>query len=132
MLVDTKLFVNKQCFILKMEGKKPKKESKHFKKTKQKYKDIKEELGEFVNYAKNIPSVINNKIKDALAFFNTLVPGSYTIFFLRDHGFYNKGRYSRNRQTYRTGVYWCLYINVVAVIGLNYLFYKFTINFLQY
>jgi hypothetical protein len=29
----------------------------------------------------------------------------YTIFFIRKQKFFNKGRYSRNRQLYRTGVY---------------------------
>ena len=31
-----------------------------------------------------------------------------TIFFLRKVKIFNKGRYSRNRQNYRTGVYLCL------------------------
>ena len=56
----------------------------------------------------------------------------YTVFFIRKQKFFNKGRYSRNRQLYRTGVYWCIYVNLLAVLGLNYLFYKFTINFLAY
>lgn len=51
------------------------------------------------------------------------------ILFLRKNKVFNKGRYSRNRQTYRTGVYWCLYINIVAVLGLYFWFYRFTINF---
>jgi hypothetical protein len=29
------------------------------------------------------------------------------FFFLRKSKLFNKGRYSRNRQTYRTGAYWC-------------------------
>ena len=32
----------------------------------------------------------------------------YCFFFIRKNRIFNKGRYSRNRQTYRTGVYWCL------------------------
>lgn len=57
---------------------------------------------------------------------------THTILFLRKQKCFNKGRYSRNRQLYRTGVYWCLYINIIALVGLNYLFYKFTINFMFY
>ena len=53
----------------------------------------------------------------------------YTILFLRKNKVFNKGRYSRNRQYYRTGVYWCLYINIIAVIGIYYWFYKLTFNF---
>lgn len=54
---------------------------------------------------------------------------NYIFFFLRKNKCFNKGRYSRNRQNYRTGFYWCLYVNVVALLGLNLLFYKFAINF---
>jgi hypothetical protein len=32
----------------------------------------------------------------------------YCFFYIRKNRIFNKGRYSRNRQTYRTGVYWCL------------------------
>ncbi len=53
----------------------------------------------------------------------------YSIYFLRKNKSFNKGRYSRNRQNYRTGVYWCLYINILALFGLYYLFYRFTFNF---
>lgn len=56
----------------------------------------------------------------------------HSILFIRKQKCFNKGRYSRNRQLYRTGVYWCLYINIIALVGLNYLFYKFTINFMLY
>lgn len=53
----------------------------------------------------------------------------YSIYFLRKNKSFNKGRYSRNRQNYRTGVYWCLYVNIIALFGLYYLFYRFTFNF---
>jgi hypothetical protein len=32
----------------------------------------------------------------------------YKLQFLRKNKIFNKSRYSRNRQLYRTGVYWCL------------------------
>ena len=54
---------------------------------------------------------------------------NYSIYFLRKNKVFNKGRYSRNRQIYRTGVYWCLYINIVAMVGLYFWFYRFTINY---
>jgi hypothetical protein len=53
----------------------------------------------------------------------------YIFFYLRKSRVFNKGRYSRNRQNFRTGVYWCLYVNILAVLGIYYFFYKFTINF---
>ena len=36
-------------------------------------------------------------------------------YFIRKSKSFNKGRYSRNRQVYRTGVYMCFYINVIAL-----------------
>lgn len=64
--------------------------------------------------------------------FNVFMQNKFVLFFIRKQKFFNKGRYSRNRQLYRTGVYWCIYVNIVAVLGLNFLFYKFTINFTYY
>jgi hypothetical protein len=54
---------------------------------------------------------------------------TFTIYFLRKTRFFNKGRYSRNRQNYRTGVYWCLYVNIVAVLAIYYFFFRFSFNF---
>ena len=54
---------------------------------------------------------------------------SYNILFLRKNRVFNKGRYSRNRQNYRTGVYWCLYVNIVATLTIYYFFYRFSLNF---
>ena len=71
-------------------------------------------------------------VSNLIKLFTFLNKKIYTIFFIRKQKFFNKGRYSRNRQLYRTGVYWCIYVNILAVFGLNYLFYKFTVNFLQY
>lgn len=53
----------------------------------------------------------------------------YQFFYLRKNKVYNKGRYSRNRQNYRTGVYMCLYLSVVSIFGLYYSFYKFVFKF---
>ena len=52
-----------------------------------------------------------------------------SVYFLRKSRTFNKGRYSRNRQNYRTGVYWCLYINIMVLFGLYFYFYRFTLNF---
>lgn len=50
-------------------------------------------------------------------------------FFLRKSKSFNKGRYSRNRQVYRTGVYMCFYVNVIALYLLWFYFYKFKFKF---
>jgi hypothetical protein len=59
--------------------------------------------------------------------FKTL--NKYKIYYIRKNRIFNKGRYSRNRQLYRTGVYWCLWLNVIVVYGLYFFFYRFTFNF---
>lgn len=51
------------------------------------------------------------------------------MYFLRKNKIFNKGRYSRNRQNYRTGVYMCLYVSVLSLYGIYYAFYKFSFNF---
>jgi hypothetical protein len=52
-----------------------------------------------------------------------------TILYLRAAKHFNKGRYSRNRQLYRTGVYWCIWLNVVIVYGLHFYFYRVVFSF---
>ena len=64
-----------------------------------------------------------NKLVDA----NTL--SNFEFQYLRKNKVYNKGRYSRCRQNYRTGVYMCMYLSVVSIFGLYYWFYKFSFNF---
>ena len=63
-----------------------------------------------------------NKLVDA----NTL--SNFEFQYLRKNKVYNKGRYSRCRQNYRTGVYMCMYLSVVSIFGLYYWFYKFSFN----
>lgn len=54
---------------------------------------------------------------------------NYVFLYIRKNRIFNKGRYSRNRQLYRTGVYWCLWLNIMLVYGLYFMFYRFTFNF---
>ena len=51
------------------------------------------------------------------------------VFFLRKVKIFNKGRYSRNRQNYRTGVYLCLWLSIVLIVFVYYIFYRFMFNF---
>jgi len=53
----------------------------------------------------------------------------YKLYYIRKNRIFNKGRYSRNRQLYRTGVYWCLWLNIMVVYGLYFFFYRFMFNF---
>ena len=54
---------------------------------------------------------------------------NFELQFLRKNKVYNKGRYSRCRQNYRTGVYMCMYLSIVSIFGLYYWFFKFSFNF---
>jgi len=58
-----------------------------------------------------------------------MVMSSQCHLVLRKTKSFNKSRYSRNRQYYRTGVYWCLWLNVILVTGLYYAYYRFTLKF---
>ena len=82
----------------------------------------------FPKKIKNLFSIIF-KSSNLLKLFNTFSLKKLNINFLRKKKIFNKGRYSRNRQYYRTGVYWCLYINIIAVLGFYYWFFKVTFNF---
>jgi hypothetical protein len=53
----------------------------------------------------------------------------YKLQFLRKNKIFNKSRYSRNRQLYRTGVYWCLWLNIILVYVLYFYFYRFSFTF---
>lgn len=55
--------------------------------------------------------------------------GSVEFQYLRKNKVYNKGRYSRCRQNYRTGVYICMYLSIISIFGLYYWFLKFSFNF---
>lgn len=52
-----------------------------------------------------------------------------SVFILRKTKSFNKSRYSRNRQYYRTGVFLCLWANIILVTGGYYFFYRLTIKF---
>lgn len=62
---------------------------------------------------------------------NTIINITKTniVLYLRASRHFNKGRYSRNRQLYRTGVYWCIWLNVVIVYALHYYFYRVVFSF---
>ena len=53
----------------------------------------------------------------------------FKIMFLRKTKIFNKGRYSRNRQIYRTGVYMILWLNIIIIVSIYFIFYRFVFNF---
>lgn len=109
----------------------------------------KKKIINFTNYLNKLTSLNINQINLNLSFLNQIISkftinfsasnivkylsdlsiSKSTILFLRKNKIFNKSRYSRNRQTYRTGAYWCLYINIIAVIAFYFWFYNFTMNF---
>lgn len=92
---------------------------------------IKPYIHVFENYEKQLMKF--NPIKYSESSVNKFInlQNSNKIYFLRKNKIFNKGRYSRNRQLYRTGVYWCLWFNIIFVYGLFYFFYRFAFNFGQ-
>jgi len=58
-----------------------------------------------------------------------LINKNNIVLFLRSHKHFNKGRYSRNRQLYRTGVYWCIWLNIIIVYSLHFYFYRVVYSF---
>lgn len=72
---------------------------------------------------------IKFKPSNLIKLYNFFSLNQININFLRKNKVFNKGRYSRNRQYYRTGVYWCIYINIIAVLGFYFWFFKLTLNF---
>lgn len=83
------------------------------------------------NFEQNINSLWNIKFSNSnmLKYVEGSSLNNYVIYYLRKSKVFNKGRYSRNRQIYRTGVYWSLYLNIILMVGLFFWFYRFTLNF---
>jgi hypothetical protein len=79
----------------------------------------------------NKPLLVAPKLSSSsiYKFINVVDSNNMEFQFLRKNKVYNKGRYSRCRQNYRTGVYMCMYLSVVSIFGLYYWFYKFSFNF---
>nr|YP_740839.1 Ymf67 [Tetrahymena pigmentosa]ABI51748.1 Ymf67 [Tetrahymena pigmentosa] len=73
--------------------------------------------------------LINFSASNIVKYISDYSVNNSVILYLRKNKIFNKSRYSRNRQTYRTGAYWCLYINIIAVVAFYFWFYKFTMNF---
>ena len=96
-------------------------------------------LNKHFNFNVDFNNVFFNKLKNSykitfsasnvVKYISDLSVNNSVILYLRKNKVFNKSRYSRNRQTYRTGAYWCLYINIIAVVAFYFWFYKFTMNF---
>jgi hypothetical protein len=63
-------------------------------------------------FKNNLILSVNNNIQFSDSSMNKYITYSnlnkFNFFFLRKNRIFNKSRYSRNRQLYRTGFYWCL------------------------
>lgn len=86
-------------------------------------------LNKNINSLPKFSFFIKFSISDFFKYLNNNSLNFLNILFLRKNKVFNKGRYSRNRQYYRTGVYWCLYVNIIAVVGIYFWFYRFNMNF---
>jgi hypothetical protein len=84
------------------------------------------------NFKKKVegtPVAVDSAVPSYLFLMSSFFSKDKKFFFLRNNEIYNKSRYSRNRQTYRTGVFWCIWLTVLTVIGLYFYFYVFLIKF---
>ncbi len=83
------------------------------------------------NFFENIKKIFPYRFSESSLnkFINLSKIDDFIVFYLRKIKIFNKGRYSRNRQTYRTGFYWCLWLNIFVVYGLHFVFYRFTFTF---
>jgi len=82
--------------------------------------------------ANNFSSPIEESNLDFYRYFTKPFLGiknNLNCLFLRKSKYFNKGRYSRNRQIYRTGVYLCFYVNIAVLYLLWYTFYTFSIRY---
>lgn len=83
---------------------------------------------DFAFFLKKLYPVKYNKTVN-VKYYPSLKFDSLRIYFLRKNKIFNKSRYSRNRQLYRTGVYWCFWVSIFLGWGLYFIFYRYTLNF---
>jgi hypothetical protein len=100
MLLDEKSFVN----IIIPFKKKIKNKPFIFKYLKLKYK-VKQKKVFYVEKVNKIRNVVIYPVNNFIKFFSKNLIKVITVLFVRKQKFFNKGRYSRNRQLYRTGVF---------------------------
>ena len=104
-----------------------------------KYKEL-QFIEKFVGLQNSFLVVVSNNLftqkwairfntTNALLNLNSASVANQLIYFLRKNKSFIKGRYARNRQYYRTGVYWCIWINILAIVAFYYWFYRLMFNF---
>ena len=54
---------------------------------------------------------------------------NFNIFFLVNQYVLNKGKFPRNRQQFKTGVFWSIALSIISVFGFQLFFYGSTLNF---
>lgn len=127
-LIDLNQFRSKKFYLKPFFNKTSRLQSLNFSNrlniVSQKVLNIKRKL---IAFSSSAMSEKKNNSKQILSFAKST---NYIIFhFLRKNIIYNKSRYSRNKQTYRTGVFFCIWLTILTVIGLYFYFYFFSIKF---
>jgi hypothetical protein len=85
-----------------------------------KYTFLKNTKTQFLIKTNNLNTLPKNTTSSIYKNINLFSFGDIEFQFLRKNKVYNKGRYSRCRQNYRTGVYLCMYLSVASIFGLYY------------
>ena len=75
---------------------------------------------DFISNNNKTPNTIINNSSSMNKYLSTNSHNNIELQFLRKNRVFNKGRYSRCRQNYRTGVYLCMYLSVVCIFGLYF------------
>ena len=84
--------------------------------SKKKFNFLKNSINEEFDYSFNLKEKTEIIIKKKFIFFTkNIIEKNLNCLYIRKSKFFNKGRYSRNRQIYRTGVYICFFINIIAL-----------------
>ena len=84
----------------------------------------------FLNYFINLnkkKNIIKTEINSY--FFKTNTELKQNFIYLKKNKIYNKSKFARNKQTYRTGVFLCIWLTVLTVLGLYFYFYLISIKF---
>jgi hypothetical protein len=86
------------------------------------------------NIQNNIKSRHSSPSLNSNYIFNTGVikrsdANSVNVMFIKLNKIYNKGKFARNKQIYRTGVIWCLWLTILTICAPFYYFYSFNFIF---
>ena len=87
-----------------------------------------------INSQNNIKNRYSSFSLNSNYIFNTSIVkrndgNNINVMFIKLNKIYNKGKFARNKQIYRTGVIWCLWLTILTICAPFYYFYSFNFIF---